>query len=147
MISVQRQGILYEINLALSSTLDLHAVLDVLVQKIKILLPYSAATITLLNKEIGTFEPIACWNMDEHEWKSSAIVSGGGKPHGNSGQNVSAQNRSGEGIVGGSGRSMPSGNAYGRGIVSGSGQAAGGNSGITTAGGHGNSGQAKGHSK
>ena len=78
---------------------------------------------------------------------SSAIVSGSGKPHGNSGQNVSGQNRSGEGIVSGSGRSMGNGNAYGRGIVSGSGQAAGGNSGITTAGGQGNSGQAKGLSK
>jgi len=74
MISVQRQGILYEINLALSSTLDLHAVFDVLLQKIKILLPYSAATITLFNKEIGTFEPIACWNIDEHEWKSVAAM-------------------------------------------------------------------------
>jgi hypothetical protein len=78
---------------------------------------------------------------------SSAIVSGSGKPHGNSAQNVSGQNRSGEGIVSGSNRSTPSGNAYGRGIVSGSGQASGGNSGITTAGGHGNSGQAKGHVK
>src|SRR4029453_8955275 len=78
---------------------------------------------------------------------SSAIVSGTGKSHGNSGQNVSGQNRSGEGIVGGSNRSTPSGNAYGRGIVSGSGQAGGGNSGITTAGGHGNSGQAKGQGK
>jgi hypothetical protein len=78
---------------------------------------------------------------------SSAIVSGSGKSHGNSGKNVSGQNRSGEGIVGGSNRSTPSGNAYGRGIVSGSGQADGGNSGITTAGGHGNSGQAKGQGK
>ena len=78
---------------------------------------------------------------------SSAIVSASGKPHGNSGQNVSGQNRSGEGIVGGSNRSTPSGNSYGRGIVSGSGQAGGGNSGITTAGGHGNSGQAKGQGK
>jgi hypothetical protein len=42
---------------------------------------------------------------------------------------------------------MGNGNAYGRGIVSGSGQATGGNSGITTAGGQGNSGQAKGHGK
>ena len=75
---------------------------------------------------------------------SSAIVSATGKTHGNSGQNVSGQNRSGEGIVGGSNRSTPSGNAYGRGIVSGSGRAAGGNSGITTAGGHGNSGYGKG---
>ena len=78
---------------------------------------------------------------------SSAIVSGTGKSHGNSGQNVSGQNRSGEGIVGGSNRSTPSGNAYGRGIVSGSGQAGGGNSSITTAGSHGNSGQAKGQGK
>ena len=78
---------------------------------------------------------------------SSAIVSGNGKPHGNSGQNVSGQNRSGEGIVGGSNRSTPSGNAYGRGIVSGSGQASGGNSSTTTAGSHGNSGQAKGQGK
>src|SRR5215831_4501773 len=74
MISVQTQAILYEINLALSSTLDLHAVFDFLLQKIKILLPYSAATITLFNKEIGTFEPIACWNIDEHEWKSVAAM-------------------------------------------------------------------------
>ena len=78
---------------------------------------------------------------------SSAIVSASGKPHGNSDQNVSGQNRSGEGIVSGSNRSTPSGNSYGRGIVSGSGQAGGGNSGITTAGGHGNSGQAKGQGK
>jgi hypothetical protein len=78
---------------------------------------------------------------------SSGIVSGSGKSHGNSGQNVSGQNRSGEGIVSASGRSVGNGNAYGKGIVSGSGRAAGGNSGITTAGGHGNSGQAKGSNK
>jgi hypothetical protein len=78
---------------------------------------------------------------------SSGIVSGSGKSHGNSGQNVSGQNRSGEGIVSGSGRSVGNGNAYGKGIVTGSGQASGGNNGITTAAGHGNSGQAKGSSK
>jgi hypothetical protein len=78
---------------------------------------------------------------------SSAIVSGSGKSHGNSGQNVSGQSRSGEGIVSGSNRSAGNGNAYGKGIVSGSGQTARGNSSITTAGGHGNSGQGKGHSK
>lgn len=78
---------------------------------------------------------------------SSGIVSGSGKSHGNSGQGISGQNRSREGIVSASGRSGGNGNAYGKGIVSGSGQAAG-NSGITTAGGHGNSsGQGKGQSK
>ncbi|HEY6365256.1 MAG TPA: hypothetical protein VI585_10760 [Candidatus Binatia bacterium] len=78
---------------------------------------------------------------------SSAIVSGSGKSHGNSGKNVSGQNTSGEGIVSGSNRSTGHGNAYGKGIVSGSGQSARGNSSITTAGGHGNSGQAKGQGK
>jgi len=78
---------------------------------------------------------------------SSGIVSGSGKSHGNSGQNVAEQNRSSEGIVGGSNRSTGNGNAYGKGIVTGSGQSARGNSSITTAGGHGNSGQAKGHGK
>jgi len=75
---------------------------------------------------------------------SSGIVSGSGKSHG---QAVSGENKSGEGIVGGSNRSTPSGNAYGKGIVTVSGQAAGGNSGITTAGGHGNSGYGKGQGK
>jgi hypothetical protein len=78
---------------------------------------------------------------------SSAIVSGSGKSHGNSGKNVSGQNTSGEGIVSGSNRSTGHGNAYGKGIVTGSGQSARGNSSITTAGGHGNSGQAKGQGK
>jgi hypothetical protein len=75
---------------------------------------------------------------------SSGIVSGSGKSHG---QAVSGKNSSGEGIVSGSGRSVGNGNAYGKGIVTGSGQAAGGNSGITTAGGHGNSGYGKGQGK
>ena len=78
---------------------------------------------------------------------SSGIVSGSGKPQGNSGQGASGQNRSGEGIVSASGRSVGNGNTYGKGIVTGSGQAAGGNSGITTAGGQSNYGQAKGHGK
>src|SRR5205809_189223 len=69
-ISEQRQGILYEINLALTSTLDLRVVLDVLLEKIKTLLPYSAATITLLNKRTGIFEPIAFLNISESNWKS-----------------------------------------------------------------------------
>jgi hypothetical protein len=78
---------------------------------------------------------------------TSGIVSGSGKSQGNSGQGVSEQNRSGEGIVSASGRSVGNGNVYGKGIVTGSGQGVGGNSGITTAGGQGNSGQAKGHGK
>src|SRR4030095_10278021 len=97
------------------------------------------------NKQMTT--PNASSTGSQSTSSSSAIVSGSGKSHGNSGQNVSGQNRSGEGNVSGCNRSTGNGKAYGKGIVTGSGQAAGGNSGITTAGGHGNSGQAKGHGK
>ena len=96
------------------------------------------------NKQMTTTN--ASSTGSESTSSSSGIVSGSGKSQGNSGQN-SGQNRSGEGIVSGSNGSTGNGNAYGKGIVTGSGQAAGGNSGITTAGGHGNSGYGKGHSK
>ncbi|HXV83109.1 MAG TPA: hypothetical protein VEG60_24875, partial [Candidatus Binatia bacterium] len=75
---------------------------------------------------------------------SSGIVSGSGKSHG---QAVSGKHSSGAGIVSGSGKPVGNGNAYGKGIVTGSGHAAGGNSGITTVGGRGNSVYGKGHSK
>jgi hypothetical protein len=97
------------------------------------------------NKQMTTTN--ASSTVSQSTSSSSGIVSGSGKSHGNSGQNVSGQNSSGEGIVGGSNRPMGNGNAYGKGIVTGSGQSAGGNSGITTAGGHGNTGQARGHAK
>ena len=47
---------LHEINLAATSTLDLHTVLKVLLEKIDLLLPYSAATVRLFNKESGMHE-------------------------------------------------------------------------------------------
>src|SRR5215813_1592920 len=72
------------------------------------------------NQNIATTNPSSTGTQSTSS--SSGIVSGSGKPHGNSGQNVSGQNKSGEGIVSDSGRSMGNGNAYGRGIVSGSGQ-------------------------
>ena len=77
---------------------------------------------------------------------SNGIVSGSGKSHVNSEQGVSGQNNGGEGIVSASGRSVGNGNAYGKGVVTGAGQGAG-SSGITTAGGHGNSGYSKGQGK
>jgi signal transduction histidine kinase len=60
---------LREITRAITSTLDLHHVLDVLLEKIDMFLPYSAATVRLLNKESGLLEPIACRNLDEKRWK------------------------------------------------------------------------------
>ncbi len=58
---------LHEINLAITSTLDLTAILQMLLEKIALLLPYSAATIELANKT-GVLEPIACQNLEHKEW-------------------------------------------------------------------------------
>jgi K+-sensing histidine kinase KdpD len=61
---------LHEINTAITSTLDLSSVLDILLEKIDILLPYSAATIRLYNRETQFLEPVACRNIDQREWRS-----------------------------------------------------------------------------
>jgi signal transduction histidine kinase/CheY-like chemotaxis protein len=60
---------LHEINTAITSTLDLSGVLDILLEKIDLLLPYAAATIRLLDKGNGSLEPAACRNLDQKEWK------------------------------------------------------------------------------
>jgi signal transduction histidine kinase len=62
---------LHEINLASTSTLDLRAVLDMLLQKSDELLPFIAATtVRLLNRQTGELEPVACRNLDEAQWKA-----------------------------------------------------------------------------
>jgi signal transduction histidine kinase len=60
---------LHEINLAITSTLELEAVLRVLMEKIDALLPYSAVQIWLKNPNSGALERAACLNLDEAEWK------------------------------------------------------------------------------
>ncbi len=66
----ERQAILYNVNLATTSTLDLHLVLDTLLNKITPLLPdSSAAGVWLASKETGELEPVASRNLDEEAWK------------------------------------------------------------------------------
>jgi GAF domain-containing protein len=68
---LERIRALHEIELAISSTIDLRKRLDVLLEKIDIFLPFPAAsTIRLLNPVTGKFENTACRNIDEQEWKS-----------------------------------------------------------------------------
>ena len=70
--NLQYTRTLYEIGLATTSTLDLQAVLNVLLEKIDLLLPYSTATtIRLIDKENGDLEPAACWQLGEEEWRSA----------------------------------------------------------------------------
>ncbi|TMA07788.1 MAG: GAF domain-containing protein, partial [Deltaproteobacteria bacterium] len=68
---LQQSTALREINLAITSTLDLRAVLDVLLEKIDLSLPYAVATVRLLNRETGELESVACRNLDEEEWKAA----------------------------------------------------------------------------
>jgi len=69
---------LHEIDMAITSTLDLHDILAVLLEKIDLFLPYSTATVRLFNKESGLLEPVACRNLDEEEWKLVAWKPGRG---------------------------------------------------------------------
>jgi GAF domain-containing protein len=76
--NLRRIRALREIDQAISSTLDFRNVLDVLMEKIDLVLPYSAATVRLFNKDSGLLEPIACRNLDEEEWKVSIWRGGRG---------------------------------------------------------------------
>jgi len=77
--NLERIRALHEIDLAITSTLDLKTVLDVLLEKIDLFLPYQGATtIRLLNRETGKLEPVACRNLPEKEWKAvTSRVAGG----------------------------------------------------------------------
>lgn len=74
----ERIRALHEIDKAIISTLDLRTVLDVLLEKIDLVLSYSAATVRLFNEESGLLEPVACRNLDEREWKAEGWRGGRG---------------------------------------------------------------------
>jgi signal transduction histidine kinase len=67
----QREQIaaLHEINLAITSTLELPAVIDRLLERIHRMLPEYSMTVRLLNKRTGGFEAFASWNLDDADWK------------------------------------------------------------------------------
>lgn len=66
-----RMRALHEINLSVTSTLDLRALLSLLLQKIDTLMTYPVcSTVRLFNPDTGQLEHIACRNLDEEEWKN-----------------------------------------------------------------------------
>lgn len=77
-LSVERIRALHEIDKAITSTLDLNVVLNMLLDKIDLSLPYAAATVRLLNKETGVLEPVACRSLDEKEWRAQQWQGGRG---------------------------------------------------------------------
>jgi signal transduction histidine kinase len=69
-----RLATLHEINLAVTSTLDLHVVLNVLMEKMDIFLPYGAIQVWLMNAESRVLERAACRNLDEAVWKRRKLA-------------------------------------------------------------------------
>jgi len=68
---LKRIEALREIDRAITSTLDLHSVLHLLLEKIDVFLPYPAATtIRLFNRATRKFDNTACRNIDEREWRA-----------------------------------------------------------------------------
>jgi GAF domain-containing protein len=68
-VTEARVAALHQITAAVTSTLDLHAVLKILMEKMDIFLPYSAIQVWLMNTESRVLERAACRNLDEVEWK------------------------------------------------------------------------------
>ncbi len=64
-----RLAALRDINVAITSTLDRHSVLSILMEKIDVVLPNLAVQVWLLNKQSGELERAACRNLDAEDWK------------------------------------------------------------------------------
>jgi signal transduction histidine kinase len=68
-----RLNALHEVNVALSSTLDLHSVLNLLMEKVASFFPGTAIQIWLVSPESKTLERAACRNLNEAEWKGRKL--------------------------------------------------------------------------
>jgi signal transduction histidine kinase/HAMP domain-containing protein len=71
--SLARIKALHEIDVAITSTLDLRAMLDVLLEKIDLVLPGAVTTILLIDKESGELVPVASRNIDEKRWRAGNL--------------------------------------------------------------------------
>lgn len=68
---------LHEIDVAIISTLELRAILELLLAKIDLFLSHSpASTVRLFDRESGALELTACRNLDEKEWRSEKWEAG-----------------------------------------------------------------------
>jgi signal transduction histidine kinase len=69
--SEKEKGILHDINCALTSSLDLQTVMNLLLEKIDQFLSYDVAlTLRLFDKANAQLQAVACRNLDEREWKA-----------------------------------------------------------------------------
>lgn len=73
-LQLQRISAQREINLAATSTLDLDALLNRLMETIRQLLPYGAILVWLRNSETGELERAACSNLNERDWMGRKLA-------------------------------------------------------------------------
>jgi PAS domain S-box-containing protein len=79
--NLRRIRALHEIDVAITSSLDLRHILDVLLEKIDLFFDYaSASTVRLLDPSTGALAPAACRNLDPNEWQTKEWKSGGRIP-------------------------------------------------------------------
>jgi signal transduction histidine kinase/HAMP domain-containing protein len=76
----QRQAALHDINLAITSTLDLASVLRTLLAEIAALFPSCAATVSWINKETGLLEVIAHRPLGDGRGSQSGVETEQGLP-------------------------------------------------------------------
>jgi signal transduction histidine kinase/HAMP domain-containing protein len=69
-INLDRVRALHDSDMAISSKLDLPAMLSVLMEKIDLVLPGAVATVRLIDTATGRLEPVACRNLDEEVWRA-----------------------------------------------------------------------------
>ncbi|HEX9455585.1 MAG TPA: GAF domain-containing protein, partial [Candidatus Binatia bacterium] len=68
--NLARMKALHDIDMAITSTLDLRAMLSILLEKVDLVFPEAISTIRLINKETHDLEPVMCRNLDEHDWRT-----------------------------------------------------------------------------
>jgi len=71
-----RLSTLHEIDLAVTSSLRLQTVLDLLVEKICGFIPHSAVTVRLYKEQSDELEFTVCRNIDEKEWRAHEQIVG-----------------------------------------------------------------------
>jgi PAS domain S-box-containing protein len=77
----ERQAALYEINRATTSTLELDAVLSVLLDKLTALVPQTATTIMLIAGNDQKLIKVAARGVDEEAWKGHSADGGDNSSH------------------------------------------------------------------
>ena len=76
----QQQRILFDLNLAVTSTLDVSAVLNTLLQQLSGLFPLRAATVSWIDAQTGELKPIVYRNLDDGTPAQSLCASEEGLP-------------------------------------------------------------------